>query len=335
VPRTIQEAQIVTGHERGDACNVVPVCDARPMDRTVRAVLEGDDAAPGRIAAVDVARLVLDVQIALMRAAHVVLRRPKRATAGRYQALIEQATRLSFVRIEEGSFAGVMSLPDVGTGGDSDIGLEVQDLGYLAWQRLLDVVREPSEADIDPWLADAIVKLADGVNLGGRTRRIRLESVGVDGQLSQSVIIDEPTRRRMKEVSAQSAPQHDAVHGRLVEADFELHTARLRLPTGEKVKVEFADDYSDEILAVLRESGTFVGEVVYSRTTGQVTRVHLRQVILASEQLQLFGEFHQHRTVAELATEQGVSGPQRLDSLRSETVDPEELVAFIGCAEQL
>lgn len=326
---------MVTAHERGGACHVGPMCDARTMDRTVRAVLEGDDAAPGRIAAVDVARLVLDVQIALMRAAHAVLRRPKRAATGRYQAFIEQATRLTFVRIEEGSFAGVMLLPDVTSNDNLDIGLDVHDLGFLAWQRLLDSLQSPSEEDIDPWLADAIVKLADDVNLGGRTRRIRLESIGSGHQPSRSAIIDEPMRRRMKEASAQPPPQQDALHGQLVEADFENHTARLRRPTGEAVKVEFADDYADEILAVLRQPGTFIGEVIYSRTTGQVTRVHLRQVVSASEQLQLFGEFHQHWTVAELATEQGVSGPQRLDSLRSEAVDPEELAAFVECAEQL
>jgi hypothetical protein len=58
-------------------------------------------------------------------------------------------------------------------------------------------------------------------------------------------------------------------------------------------------------------------------------------VVPASQQLQLFGDFHQHRTVAELAAEQGISAPQQLSSLSSETVDPEELAAFIGCADQL
>ena len=195
------------------------------MDRTVRAVLEGDDAAPGRIAAVDVAHLVLKLQIALMRAAHVVLRRPKRTTTGRYQAFIEQATRLRFINVEEGSFAGVLSLPDMTADGLPDIGLTGQDLGYRAWQRLLDVLQAPEGSDIDPLLADAVVNLADGVGLGARTSRIRLESVGADSQIARSVIIDESTRERMRTATALPSPQQDVVHGQLVEADL---SAKLR-----------------------------------------------------------------------------------------------------------
>lgn len=309
------------------------MCDARIMDRTVRAVLEGDDAAPGRIAATDVARLVLNLQVALMRAAHAVLRRPKRTVTGRYQGFIEQATKLSFVRVEEGSFAGVMSLPDVTAEGLLDMGLEGRDLGHRAWEHLLHALEAPDGNDVDPALAEAVVKLADGVGLGARTRRIRLESVNADSRIVHSAVIDESTRQRMRVATALPAPQQDVVHGQLVEADFEHRTARLSRPAGETVKVQFTDEHADDIYAVLREQGTFVGHVSYNKKTGQVSRVQVQQVIPASEQLRLFGDFHQHRTVAELAIEQGIDRPQQLGSLRSESLDDDELAEFAECAE--
>jgi hypothetical protein len=318
------------------APTVGPVCHARSVDRIVRVVLEGQEASPGRVPATDVARLLLGVQAALRRAAHVVLGRPRLATTGRYEAAIEEATRLRFVRVEDGSFAGVLALPDPESAAE-ELGLDVslQGLGYHAFHRLLDVIEE-RPTDVDQGLARAIAQLAEDVNVGGRTTRIRLETMAHDQRSLRAAVIDEVTRYAMQAAANQPEPRPDVVHGRLVEADFEKNQARLRQPTGEAVNVTFGDELADDIQAALREPNTFVGDVTYNRQTGHASQVALRRVVGPGEQLTLPGlQFYRHRTVAELAAEQGLGEPQDLDSIRARTVDDDELAAFVAAAEQL
>jgi len=119
------------------------VCEAHYMDRIIRAALEGDEAEPGRVAAADVARLVLGLQTTLRRAAFSILGRfPRAITGGRYEAAIEDATRLKFVAVEPGSFVSVLALPEVADGENTlAVDVSLQDLGYRSFHRLLERAR--------------------------------------------------------------------------------------------------------------------------------------------------------------------------------------------------
>jgi hypothetical protein len=304
------------------------------MERIVRAVLEGEDAVPGRVLAGDFAKLILGLQGALSRAAQTVLGRPRTATTGRYEAVIEAATRLRFVGVEEGSFVGVLALPEVPADAD-ELGVDVtmQDLGYRACLRLVSELNDPASTT-DPTLARAIAHLADEVNVGGRTSRIRLE-LAPGTRVARTAVIDEATRHRMHEIANRPQRRSNVLHGRLMEADFEKLSARLRLPTGERVNVTFEPHLADEIQAALREPGTFTGDVTYNRDTGVASSVELRTIATPRDQLELTGlDFRLHRSVAELATEQGFRGAQDLDNLRIEDIDDDELAAFVLAAER-
>lgn len=93
---------------------------------------------------------------------------------------------------------------------------------------------------------------------------------------------------------------------------------------------------ADDIQAALREPSGFAGDVTYNRQTGHALRIALHRVVGPDEQLALPGlHFQGHRTVAELAIEQGVHAPQDLDNLRVSGIDADELAAFVTAAEQL
>ena len=79
--------------------------------RIIRAHLEGAEAEAGRIAAADVARIIIGLERAIASAAYLVLRRPRRG-AGRHAQAIESAARLRFVGIESGSFVEILALPE-------------------------------------------------------------------------------------------------------------------------------------------------------------------------------------------------------------------------------
>jgi CRISPR/Cas system endoribonuclease Cas6 (RAMP superfamily) len=74
--------------------------------RIVRAQLDGMDAEPGRVAAADVARIILGLERAIARAAYLVLERARRGVTGRHSLAIESAARLRFVGVDRGSFVG-------------------------------------------------------------------------------------------------------------------------------------------------------------------------------------------------------------------------------------
>jgi len=251
--------------------------------RDLRVVIEAVPAVP----ATDVARLVLGVQAAIRRAAHVVLGRPRVATYGRYEAEVEVATRLRLVRVDRGSC--MFALPDVASEVDElDVDVGMHDLGYRALHVLLDVLEEqPSR--VDHRLARAVSQLADDVNVGGRTRRIRFETPGDEARAGRSAVIDETTRFRMQEAAHQPEHRQDMVQGRLVEADFERNQARLRQPGGEAATVTFDDELADSIQAALREPNLFVGEVTFNRKSGHAVHVVLRRIVAPNEQLMLPG----------------------------------------------
>lgn len=262
-------------------------CESEGVGRNVRVELLGPAAVPAAAPATDVARLVLGVQAVIRRAAHVVLGRPRIATYGRYEADIEVATRLRLVHVEPG--ACVLALPDVEPDEDElDVDVGVHDLGYRALQQLLDVLHD-EPVRVDHRLARAVCQLADDVNVGGRTRRIRFQTAGGDDRPGRTAVIDENTRFRMQEASHQPERRQDMVHGRLVEADFERNQARLRQPGGEAATVIFDDELADDIQAALREPSLFVGEVTFNRKTGLAVHVVLRRIVAPNEQLMLPG----------------------------------------------
>jgi len=311
------------------------MCHAHRVNRFIRAVIEGEDAAPGRIAATDVAQLLLGMQSVLRRAAHVVLGRPRPAMPDRYGTAIEDATRLRLIRVEASSFASVLVLPDIVIEA-ADLGIDapMRDLGYRAFDRLLDAL-ELSEPSLDPVLARAIGQLAEDVNVGGRVSLIRLEMLA-DEAPQRVAVIDRSTRRAMQLAASQYERRLDMMYGRLVEVDFENHKARLRQPSGEVATVAFDENLADDIQAILREPSVFAVDMVDHRLTGLDVRIELQHVVGPGEQLVLPGpRFHDHRTVAELALEQGVHAPQGLDNLRANGIDADELAAFVAAAEQL
>lgn len=261
------------------------------MQRIVRVELDGADTAAGRLAATDFAKLILNLQAALRRAAHVVLGRPRLAVTGRYEAVVEDATRLRFVGIDaghaRGGVAGVLALPDVGTAPDAlDVDVSLHDLGYLALRRLLDAVDSPAD-DLDPALARAVAQLAEDVNVGGRTTRVLLRAPAGEGQPARMVSVDEGTRYRMQDIAGRAQRRSNILHGRLMEADFEKNRARLRLADGTAVPVVFDDNLADEIQVALRTPNTFAADVGYHGESGIIVGVALRAIVSPSDQLQL------------------------------------------------
>jgi hypothetical protein len=274
------------------------------MANTIELRLTGGEAELGQIPAADVARLILGAEKVLARAARHVVGRPKGSQGGRRGKVIESAVRLRLVGISEGSVRVLLAPPTHKATG-LDLGLDVASLTVEAIQVAGRVMSEPSEpAHRD--VARDLVRLSDDLGLGTRYR----ELTWVHSALTHETARLDATASERLRVAADLKPpaREDQLTGRLVEADFERHSARLRTPAGGRVDVTFGQEWDALIQEALRSDAVLAGEVVYDPETSLAKSVHLRRLEHA-EQLQaglLPGEFKKTVAVDQLARETGI-----------------------------
>jgi len=289
--------------------------------------LVGKQAHLGDVAAVDVARLILDVQTVVARAAGIAIHRPLKAT-GRWEAAME-ATKLRLVGVTRGSVLVELQPPTAGpVDGEFDIPVEsLADLGWETATRMLNGV-EDEGADADVLVR--LLGLADHLSLGDRFDSVEFRT---DGQ--PVARLDREKRETLRAVvkgRAETPSPPPAVAGVLFEADFERHTAKVRTQEGNVVELIFEEGQSETIKKALRERSQFQGEVTFDPVTGSVKAVRLRR-ITRFEQL-LLGEegtqaFWRPITYDVLADEQGTHQIDSFDDLRDTSLSEDEFQRFI------
>ncbi|MFV2083933.1 hypothetical protein [Micromonospora sp. LOL_021] len=299
--------------------------------RIVRAKLEGVNAEPGRVAAADVARMILGLERAIAHAAYLVLGKARRGT-GRHVQAIESAARLRMVDIQSGSFVGVFALPEAAEPNDDELPISVADLSSLAFDRLLAVITGGGP-ETDAELAAAVARLAADLGIGDRNTAMTLidDSPMSTGQDSRQATIDAAVRERLQRIGDRVPTSRDeTLTGVLFEADFESHTARLRLASGDAVAVNFSSELADQIQEALRSRANLEGYVRYHPRTAQATSVDLRAVS-RSTQLELdVDSFWEPQTFAGLQTAQGTNGWVNAAELGMTDLTDDERAAFLA-----
>jgi hypothetical protein len=160
------------------------------MSTVLRVRLTGDEAQLGRVAAGDVARMLLGVERAVARAAGHVIGRQVKPT-GRRGRVIEETTRFRLLSIERGSIVGVLELPEEATNADT-LNADVPSLGPLALESALATAAGEETEQVD--VAEAFVQLVDDVGVGSRFQSLTLEEEGPAGR--KMVTLDRPGARQ-------------------------------------------------------------------------------------------------------------------------------------------
>jgi hypothetical protein len=305
------------------------------MTRLVRLTLRGPEAAPGSVAAADVARAILGLERAMQRAASVIVPTPRRGATGRHTSAVERASHLRFVGTNRGSFRTVLALPETVGEDDGTFAITVADLSDQALERVLDAIDGGAPSDRD--LAAALAQMGDELGVGDRATAVMVERVERPrGRATRGATIDGAVRIRMRQRAAQQDAElrDDTVTGALVEADFENNTARLRVdPATPPVIVSFAPELADAIQAALRSPAELEGVITYDPNEARAVRVNLRS-LRRGEQLHLgdTDAFWRHRSIEELAREQGVVADVEPGGFAGELSDHEraELAALVG-----
>jgi hypothetical protein len=265
--------------------------------------LSGGEAELGRVAAADVARLILGAERVLARAAGHARGRVL-AKTGRRGRVIEEAIRLRLVGVYGGSVRVVLAPPEP----PSELitlGLDAATLTDESIRMAADVLtrpREPAYRDV----ARELVRLGDSIALGTRYEALSISHRGVQ---SVPAHLTATVAEHLRVATNLPIPtREDEVVGRLVEADFEHHTAHLRTVSGDRIEVRFDPEWEDLIQEALRQEASIAGEVAYDPATALAKSVHLRRLTQA-EQLHAGlhpGEFRHTIAVQELASQAGI-----------------------------
>jgi hypothetical protein len=182
----------------------------------------------------------------------------------------------------------------------------------------------------DADIARVALELADEVGVGSRSDAITFRAdPGTPGE--RVARIDGPSRVRLLEVVQAAERRSGEVTGRLFEANFEQRTAKLRLLTGQEVRVTFTAEHDEEIYRVLRGTTSLRGDVTYDPATAAARRIDVTN-LEPPEQLTAgleLGDFWSSATLDQLADEQDVAPVTDLAGLVDHEATDEEVEAFL------
>jgi hypothetical protein len=294
------------------------------QERLVRLRLTGGDAEPGQIPARDVVELLQGAERVLARAAGHVRGRQVRRT-GRWEGGIESAVRLRFVAVESGSFVAVLRMPPASP---TPLGLNAATLTEGAVREAVAQIAGTAVREYKD-VATAVVKWSDALGIGGR-----YQSVEIDHRMPQvpPARVDRVTTERLRTIARmQPVLRENELIGRLVEADFERHTAHLRTATGDRVEVAFEALWDEEVHQALRQEASVVGEVIYDAVTQRAIAVHLRR-LTRGEQLTAGLVPGEAATlpIEEIARQTGLKAVSDPAMLYLDEIDDAELDAFFA-----
>jgi hypothetical protein len=302
----------------------------------LRLRLTGEHAQLGEVPASDVARLIIEVERALVHTAYLVLGRRKSWT-GRPEQTIAEAVRLRLRGVESGSVVPVLDLPGP-TEEDGTLDFVAEPLGDAALALLLDAA-EPAQR-VHPRAAAALLDVAEKARIGDRYEALTMEARGPHRTWKRARV-DRRVRRSLREyvdTAPEEAMRPDAVLGVLFEANFEKNTARLRSPARQVVEVAFGEDHADDIQAALRQQTALRGEVTYDPNTQTVQRVSLQE-IMRGEQLALPGldaeEYWASPSLDELAEAHGTTSVVEVAAMHDADATDEERDSFMAALAEL
>lgn len=269
----------------------------------------------------DVANAVIGFEQALQVAAAALWGRRERAT-GRRGRTPEEATRLRWTSsVKRGSVRIPLALPGAAEE-DDHLDISVPTLGESALAQTLRLIDGSNDGPAE--VAQALTRWS--AKLGQRyVVEFRGPAVG------DPVRFDELARRRIAEIATRPVrdPESGVVAGILYEANFEELEARVRSADGASATVFFDEQHADEIQEALRSPATIEGEVIVDPVTLGVRSIQLRSVSRPQQLgLHLHSAFGSHRTVNELAQDQGVP-PFSIDELPTFEMDDDEFAAFV------
>jgi hypothetical protein len=289
--------------------------------------LTGKQARLGNVAAVDVARLIFDVQTTIARAAGVAIGRRPKAT-GRWEGTLEEATKLRLVKIKRGSVLIELQPPDASTD-EGALDLDVDSLADLGWATATRAMEDPSRDDSDPDVLYRLLGMADHLAIGTRFESVEFRT---DGQVVG--ILNAEKRETLRTVVAnrrEATTAPPSIAGILFEADFERHTAKVRTQDDTVVEVIFEESQADTIKDALRERSEFQGEATIDPITNSIKSVRLRRITRFEQLLLGDGSQAYWHPLAfdELAAEQGTGAVSSFENLRDTTLTDDEFEQFL------
>ena len=206
------------------------------------------------------------------------LGRRMRAT-GRYQAALEDASRLRLARLSSGSVRADLLEP-APRQAPPGFGLAADTLSARSFRRLMSVASNPEARPED---ADVVAEFdAYLTRVIGDRHDWTLRLADNHPARPTIVVVDRPQRDRIHRAAVVGSLRHVSGHevtGRVFEVNYERRTALVRTSAAtDPVLVQFGPEHDDEVLRQLRHLATVRGDVTFDPRTQRVIRIELQEI---------------------------------------------------------
>lgn len=298
--------------------------DERKNEAPFRVTLEGADRLEDRPLR-EIAEFLDGLVTLVARASAGVLHKPQPAGGGRYEGPIEDASHIRLASLTSGSVvAEILPAPALPLPGAID--LDAETLSEQAIGRVIDVAA--GQVDGDPDLARAFSAFVDRV-VGRRPgASLRLEDRRPSHE--REVVVDARFGETVRAALSATAPSQGDVTGRLFEANLEARSAQVRMPSGERVDIQFEPDLDPDIRRSLGNRSALRGEIIYDPHTKRAKAMHVREIV-TGDQLALdfeVADFWTDRPVSDLIAEAAVGPVENSGDLQLHGVSEAEWEAL-------
>jgi hypothetical protein len=271
----------------------------------------------GRIALADLGHFGGKLQGALNRVALELIGRDG-AGRSRRKKFVREACRLEVIALRAGSFELALGL------GRRQGSLPGMDPGEAALESLIGGIESLRSGGAGLPVGYNPDVVADLREAGSLLRR-GVEAIELDLRTSRKrirAVYDREVYHKLTEYIQPPAHNRRTLEGRLLMADFKETDLRCRVhpSVGGAVLCEFDEELAEAVYENLRCIVRVTGEAEEDPASGSIKRLRIEEiepldVEAMTGEATFPGEFWQGRPVEELASEQGVSIPQDVDSL--------------------
>lgn len=301
--------------------------------------VEADDVEPGKINVRDLARLSELVQRGLERTARVLSGQPG-SSPGRLPRTIEDATRLVFTGIGEGSAILQLELLeplDAGAPSHEEplFTPPARDLGFRAMDTFVrglhGIELAPESATAPDGWDTSVMEVARDLADMAEERDLALTFDARPPHLAASVARLTPRSAPRLRQRRSVVRRRRSARGRLVAVDLGTGRVDVQEVAGGRVSCHYGEGLETEVKRHLGAVVIASGEEEYDEVLGKHGRLELDSLEGASEQIGLEETFWLNRSAAEQAAQQGVGPIESVDELAApDLFTDDDIDAFLA-----
>jgi hypothetical protein len=306
----------------------------RPRPKSIlRLKVKGSHIKPGRIPIPELLVICEQAQSAVNRQAEVLRGKPG-LRPGPVATLVKDECTLELFSVGRGSAVMSFAGPEQKHQPQSDLDLDIQQLGEVAVRHVVTALR--AARGKAPLVMDAGVKRTFqemGKLLNNGVSQIEWTVPGIRGQRPRlTAVFDDAVRARIEGNGRSHTSKPVEIDGRLEMADFKIGDFKciIHTPDGQRVTCSFEADIEEDVYIALRHVARVTGTATINVKTKRTEHIALSSAKVLDPFLGNADEFFAPLSIEQLTKAQGVDPTFDLRAINNAWPEDEDVEAFLA-----